>query len=131
MNPEKIWIGQPAYVRKVLRKFEMDNLKPVGTPVETGTKLVKAKNGNNLLDQEFYQSAVGSLLYLSTKARPDIAYAVENVVCFSSKPTQTHWTAVKRIVIYLNGTPDFGLLYLAIGNIAGFSDADWAGDHDH
>ena len=68
----------------------MDNLKPVGTPVETGTKLVKAKNGNNLLDQEFYQSAVGSLLYLSTKARPDIAYAVENFVCFSSKPTQTH-----------------------------------------
>ena len=31
---------------------------------------------------------------------------------------------------YLNGTPDFGLLYLANDNIAGFSDADWAGDHD-
>ena len=32
---------------------------------------------------------------------------------------------------YLNGTPDFGLLYLANDNIAGFSDADWAGDHDY
>ena len=31
---------------------------------------------------------------------------------------------------YLNGTPDFGLLYLANDNIDGFSDADWAGDHD-
>ena len=108
----------------------MDNSKPVGTPVEIGTKLVKPKDGNNLLDQEFYQSAVGSLLYLSTKTRPDIAYAVGNVVYFSSKPTQTHWIAVKRIMRYLNGTPDFGLLYLAIDNIAGFSDADWAGDHD-
>ena len=130
LNSENIWIGQPAYVRKVLKKFEMDNSKPAGTPVEIGTKLVKPKDGNNLLDQEFYQSAVGSLLYLSTKTRPDIAYAVGNVVCFSSKPTQTHWIAVKRIMRYLNGTPDFGLLYLAIDNIAGFSDADWAGDHD-
>ena len=31
---------------------------------------------------------------------------------------------------YLNGTPDFELLYLANDNIVGFSDADWAGDHD-
>ena len=31
---------------------------------------------------------------------------------------------------YLNGTPDFRLLYLANDNIAGFSDVDWAGDHD-
>ena len=36
----------------------------------------------------------------------------------------------QRILRYLNGTPDFGLLYLANDNIAGFSDADWAGDHD-
>ena len=31
---------------------------------------------------------------------------------------------------YLNGTPDFGLLYLASDNIAGPSDADWGRDHD-
>ena len=31
---------------------------------------------------------------------------------------------------YLNGTPDFRLLYLANDNIAGFSDVDWVGDHD-
>ena len=70
--------------------------------------------------------AVGSLLYLSTKAKPDIAYAV--VARFLSKPTQTHWIAVKRIMRYLNRTPDFGILYLANDNIAGFSDEVWAGD---
>ena len=31
---------------------------------------------------------------------------------------------------YLNGTPDFGLPYLANDNITVFSDVDWAGDHD-
>ena len=33
----------------------MDNSKPVGIPVEIGTKLVKAKDGDNLVDQELYQ----------------------------------------------------------------------------
>ena len=89
LNSGDIWIGQPAYVRKVLKKFEMDNSKPVGTPVETGIKLVKAKDGDNLVDQELYQSAVGSLLYLSTKTRPDIACAVGNDAHFSSKLTHT------------------------------------------
>ena len=83
-----------------------------------------------MVDQELYQSAVGSLLHLSTKTRPDIAYAFGNVARFSSKPKQTHCIGVKRIMRYLNGTPDFGLLYLANDNIAGLSDADWHGDHN-
>ena len=97
----------------------MDNSKPVGTPAEIGTKLVKAKDEDNLVD-----------LYLSTKTRPDIACAVGNVAYFLSKPIQTHWIAVKRIMRYLNETSDFGLLYLANDNITRLSDADWAEDHD-
>ena len=80
MNSENIWIGQPAYVGIVLKKFEMDRSKPVGTPVEIGTKLVVAKDGDNLVDQQLYQSTVGSLFYLSTKTRPDTAYVVGNLV---------------------------------------------------
>ena len=47
-----------------------------------------------------------------------MAYVVGNVASFSSTSTQTHWIAVKRIMRYLNGTPDFGLLYLANDNMA-------------
>ena len=125
-----IWIGQPTYVRDVLKKFGMDDSKPVATPVESGNKLVKATDDDELVDTELYQSAVGSLLYLSTKTRPDIAYAVGNVARFSSKPSKVHWISVKRIMRYLNGTLDYGLMYHCTGDIAGYSDADWAGDHD-
>ena len=85
---------------------------------------------HNLVHQELYQSALRSLLYLSTKTRPNIAYAIGNVSHFSSKPTQTHWIAVERNTRHLNGTSDFGLLYLSNDNTAGFSDTDWAGDHE-
>ena len=95
-------------------------------PVENGAKLVKATDRGNLTDQELYQSAVGSILYLSTKTRPYITCAVGNVA-LSSQPSLTHWVAVKRIMRYLSGTLDYGLLYGYSGNIAGFSSADWAG----
>ena len=38
----RIWIGQPVYTENVLQKFGMETAKPVGTPVDTGTKLVKS-----------------------------------------------------------------------------------------
>lgn len=125
-----IWIGQPTYTREVISKFSMEKSKPVATPVESGCKLAKTKETDGTVDQELYQSAVGRLLYLSTRTRPDIAYAVGNVARFSSKPSQQHWIAVKRIFRYLNGTIDYGLLYENKSDIEGFSDADWAGDLD-
>ena len=71
--------------------------------------------------------------YLSSRTRPDIAYAVSNVAQFSVKPNKQHWTAVKRILRYLQGTKKFGLLYAKEGSkeCVGYSDADWAGDLDN
>ena len=40
-------------------------------------------------------------IYQLTHTHPDIAFAVNNVAKFSSKPTKTHWMAVKRILRYL------------------------------
>jgi len=128
----KVWIGQPAYTESVLQKFGMENSKPVRTPVDTGTKLVKATDDEECVDQKLYQSAVGSLLYLSVGTRPDITYAVSNVTKFSAKPTKQHWIAVKRIMRYLRGTIYYGLLYSRNGSkkCIGYSDSDWAGDLD-
>ncbi len=123
------WIGQPAYTQAVIKKFGLENSKPVSTPVNPGTKLLKASDESETVDETLYQSAVGSLLYLSGWTRPDIAFSVNSVARFCSKPTKDHWTAVKRILRYLNGTPDYGLLYSRNDEtMCGYSDADWAGD---
>ena len=84
------------------------------------------------VDQPLYQSAVGSLMYLSVCSRPDIAYAVNTLAKFSSKPTQKHWTAVKRVFRYLNGTAEYGILFKKgeSEECIGYSDSDWAGDQD-
>ena len=127
-----IWIGQPSYTQEVLKKFRLEHCKPAATPVAQGTKLLKATDDSEHFDATLYKSAVGMLLYLSGWTRPDIAFAVSNVARFCSRPTKEHWVAVKRILKYLKGTANYGLLYIKKDDanrvIVGFSDADWAGD---
>ena len=108
----------------------MQDCKPVGTPVDISAKLVKAKDEDECIDQQLYQSAIGSLLYLSVSTRPDITYAVGNLARFSSKPTKHHWTALKRVLRYLKGTVKHGILYFQKGSneCVGYSDTDWGGD---
>ncbi|GKC73852.1 uncharacterized mitochondrial protein-like protein [Tanacetum coccineum] len=113
----------------------------VKTPITTTTNLAL---GDSPLfeDPVRYRQIVGSLQY-ATLSRPDIAYAVNKVCQFLHSPTEKHWSAVKRILRYLKGTADFGLLVRQeSGSILhaytdshspylnAFSDADWAGCPD-
>ena len=125
-----IWLGQPLYTENLLLKFGMGDCKPVKTPVNQDVKLTQCESDDDVYDQKLYQAMVGSLLYLSTRTRPDIAYAVGSVARFCAKPTKEHWTGVKRILRYLKGTANFGLLYTqdASPDCFGYCDADWAGD---
>ena len=127
---KKTWIGQPAYTEKLLTKMEMSDCKPVKTPVDPGNRLVKTAEDEEALDQLLYQSVVGSLMYLATCTRPDIAYAVGMLARFSSKPNRSHWVAAKRVLRYLKGTMNYGLLYSGDSDVLAYSDADWAGDVD-
>jgi hypothetical protein len=58
-----------------------------------------------------YLSAIGVLMYLANSTRPDIAFAVNLLARYNAAPTKRHWTRVKHILRYLNGTRDFGLFY--------------------
>ena len=129
----RAWIDQPSYTRNLLERFEMQDCKPVTTPVDASVKLQKATDEDELVDQQLFQSAIGRLMYLSLCTRPDIACAIGNLAKFCAKPTKVHWTALKRVLRYLKGTTNHGILYqrqetTPESELIGFADADWAGD---
>jgi hypothetical protein len=82
-------------------------------------------------DATEYRSIVLALQYL-TLTRPDISFAVNKVCQFLHKPTMVHWSAVKRILRYLQFMTDMGLRIRKSPSIlvSAFSDADWAGCSD-
>ncbi|UYV70736.1 hypothetical protein LAZ67_8000407 [Cordylochernes scorpioides] len=78
-----------------------------------------------------YRQTIGSLMYLMTGTRPDIAYAVSRVSQFMNNPGPSHWTAVKKIFGYLKATKNIGICFggsSCTSTLIGFSDADFAAD---
>jgi hypothetical protein len=129
-------LRQKQYVLDVLKRFNMTDCKPVSTPLQSGVKLSKSMCATSKEDREDmadvpYRSAVGSLIYLVTGTRPDIAVAVGEVSKYLENPGRLHWAAVKRILRYLKGTTEMNILVKPKSiEVVGFSDADWAGDID-
>jgi hypothetical protein len=71
---DSTFVCQSKYVKDILKKFGMEDAKPIKTPMATNGHL-DLDEGGNLVDQKVYHSMIGSLLYL-TASRPDIMFSV-------------------------------------------------------
>lgn len=124
-----IKISQAACTRKVLDQFGMTECRPCVTPIISSEK---AEADDDKKPVTFpYRSAVGALMYLMTGTRPDIAFAVSVASRNLENPTQSDVTQVKRILRYLRGTADAGIVYKPQhkkNTLLCYSDADHAGD---
>lgn len=126
---DSIELKQLAYAKKVLERAGMTGCNVVKFPMEPKLVMHKDENGNPVNATE-YKSTVGGLRYL-VHTRPDIAYAVGVVSRFMDRPTVLHQGAVKRILRYVQGTLNYGLIYTkGQGDymLSGYSDSDLAGD---
>jgi hypothetical protein len=108
----------------------MDNASHKRTPTPTHLKLTKDEKGISV-DQSLYRNMIGSLLYLTT-IRPDITFVVGVCARYQADPKMSNLTQVKRILKYVNGTSDYGILYAHDENskLIGYCDEDWAGSAD-
>ena len=115
------------YLKNILKKFGLEDVKPIKTPMPTNGHMDLNGEGK-LVDQKLYRSMIGSLLYL-TASRPDIMFSVCMCARFQASPKECHLTAVKRILRYLKHTPNIGLWYPkgAQFELIGYSDSDYAG----
>eukprot|EP00253_Pinus_taeda_P004727 PITA_04727 len=125
-----IFISQAKYVADILERYNMQNNKPAPTPIVMGLNLSK-EDCNNYVNLTLYKSMIGSLMYL-TPTRLDIMYAMSLVSRFILTPKETHWQAMKRILRYINGKKQHGILYTRTSDfmLVGYTDSDWVGRVD-
>ena len=84
----------------MMKKFQMEDNKPMGTPMVTGCKL-RLEDDSPKVDQTMYRSMVGSVLY-STTTRPDIMQVIGIMGRFQYEPKETHLKEVKRTRIMVS-----------------------------
>eukprot|EP00798_Chlamydomonas_sp_ICE-L_P027079 gene27079-biopygen825 len=85
--------------------------KELGTPEQFLSLDMHAVKSKLLPNNKLYISLIGSFIYLSTCTRPDIAFAVSTLSRFSANPTEAHWKAAKRLLIYLRDHRYLGICY--------------------
>jgi hypothetical protein len=107
-RPHGFFLHQRQYAIDILERASMSDCKPCSMPVDTQAKLSE-DDGPPVADATSYQSLTSTLQYL-TFSRPDIAYAVQQVCLHMHNPREPHLTALKRILRYLRGSLDYGLL---------------------
>ncbi|GJX72622.1 retrovirus-related pol polyprotein from transposon TNT 1-94 [Tanacetum coccineum] len=90
-----IFFNQSKYIKEMLKKFGLEDSKPMKTPMSSDTKLTKDKECESV-DSTKYRGMIGSLLYL-TASRPDIMFSVCLYARFQEAPKTSHLEAVKHI----------------------------------
>ena len=87
----------------------MDQCHKVDTPVEGNLKL-DTDDHEASVDATLFRQLVECLRFVC-HSRPEISYGVGLVSRFMSNPKQSHLAAAKRILRYLKGTLDYGILF--------------------
>jgi hypothetical protein len=88
-----IFVHQAKYIKDLMKKFNMAELKPMSTPMSMAMALDLDENGE-AVDQREYMSMIGSLLYL-TMTPPDIQFAVCLCARFQASPRSSHRTTIQ------------------------------------
>jgi hypothetical protein len=145
LKARTITLDQEQHITKALRRFGMDQCKPVSTPGVPGGASAEAQAvdaSSEPVDLQLYQEMVGTLMYSAVSCRPDIAHAVQKLSQALQAPTQQDMVAAKRVLRYLAGAKDIGLVFGSrCGQlldtrgrncfrleVCAFADADWAND---
>jgi hypothetical protein len=129
-------LHQEMYVESLLEKYGEGDLTQYSTPAETNTykqveDFVKSKK-EPVKTTYPYRQVVGTLLYLTCMTRPDIANIVRYLARFMNNFHALHVKFVKRVLGYLRGTKDVGIVYrrqMVPNVLTAYSDSSYADDY--
>nr|GFB72723.1 retrotransposon protein, putative, Ty1-copia subclass [Tanacetum cinerariifolium] len=111
-----IGLCQSAYIKKILKRYYMENSKRGSIPMQEKLKLSKSQGASTPAEMKRmqnvpYASAVGSIMYAVRCTRPDVAFAQNITSRFQQNLGDINWTNVKNILKYLRNTKDMFLVY--------------------
>ncbi|GJR49324.1 retrotransposon protein, putative, ty1-copia subclass [Tanacetum coccineum] len=95
-----IGLCQSAYIKKILKRYRMENSKRRSIPMQEQLRLSKSQGASTpaelkRIQNVQYASAVGSIMYVVRCTRPNVAFAQNITSRFQQNPSDLHWTTLK------------------------------------
>ena len=103
-----IFLSQTAYAEKLLQYAKLGECNTATTPLEARAQFTNEAR-SSMVNSIAYRSLIESLRYL-THTRPDLLFSVGILSRYMESPYQEHYNGVKRVLRYVKGTEDYGLL---------------------
>ena len=97
------------------------------TPVAP-TVVLSARQEEEESCKQPYRELMGGLSWIANASRPDIANAVREVTRYAPNPSPRHWKAALKIIQYLMGTRELGIVYekCPSSKLVAFADSSYA-----
>ena len=111
-----------GYVDKIVARFNLQDAKPVKTPLEPGFLITEADFNVEATEdmKSELRSLIGSIGYATLALRYDVAYAVSVLSRYLVRPCRKIIEAARRLIVYLNSTRDFSITWTSspAGNLS-------------
>ena len=126
---------QTGLIRKVWEATGMEDCNGLPTPTNVEVPLGTDVKGSE--DKRYwpnsYASVIGMMLYLVSKTRPGISFAVHQCERFTNNTKVSHEKTVKKTCRYLQGLKYNGLVFNSSKKLVVdfYADADFAGLWGH
>jgi hypothetical protein len=78
-----ITLSQNRLINKIPTYFLMQDSKPVSTPIDSNHRLKAIEIDEQSTNTTAYQQIIGSLMYLVTGTRPDLAHTITHLSQFN------------------------------------------------
>jgi len=114
-RPYGLFLSQQHYVREFLISTNMQDAKPVSTPLSTSCDLTTTSNAPSCDIWEFCP-IIGCLQYLYL-TNPNVCFSVNKLSQYMQVPIEIHMKAAKCLLHHLKGTLDHGLHLSCVTNL--------------
>jgi hypothetical protein len=83
-----------------------------GLPIDTIPESDKDKNCPTFIERkQKYQSVIGSIGWLPSSTRSDLAVTHSFLSAYNNKPSQSHWNATLYVLHYIHSTINYGISF--------------------
>ncbi|KAJ1604200.1 hypothetical protein NDA14_004816 [Ustilago hordei] len=114
-NGESVSLAQDAYIDTVLTHFSMNQAVETNTPLDpSAANLLLTDPSHWPLTKEqvvTYQQIMGSVMYLMTSTRPNLAFPISKLASHLASPTTVHLNQAQHLLCYVLHTRSHKLVY--------------------
>ena len=131
-NGKDIAIHQKHFILSLADEYGIVENKMVKVPMHVGTVVQKPSHISETASKFPYRSLIGSLLFLATRTRPDIMFAVILLSQYNNCFDVTHEKCLIQVLQYVVNTYDkcISLSKCASDQLHAYTDASWANSRD-